>query len=282
MTSPPLARPGPGVNDPHTGEQGKAPHAHGAAGSAGAGFLAELRAAIAFATVVPVPAAGPPGPLAIALFPLVGAGVGIVAGSVRLLADGALGSGASALLAALALVILTGALHLDGLADCADALGARGREARLRALRDPRLGTFGVVAVVAWLGCVQAALARLESGEVLVALAATTACARFAAVVQGSAARAARSEGLGAGFAPAGGTLLGAAGVALAAALALALVATWGWALGVALVVAAGITGSASGALATRAFGGRTGDTLGAAIAVFEAVALLACAATLA
>ena len=56
--------------------------------------------------------------------------------------------------AALAGVILwvwiTGALHLDGLADITDAAGAahKGRERVLNVLGDPHVGSFGVVAVV--------------------------------------------------------------------------------------------------------------------------------------
>jgi adenosylcobinamide-GDP ribazoletransferase len=43
---------------------------------------------------------------------------------------------------------LTGALHLDGLADCADAFyGHRERDAVLRILKDPRVGTMGAAAI---------------------------------------------------------------------------------------------------------------------------------------
>ena len=46
-------------------------------------------------------------------------------------------------------IVLTRALHLDGLADWADALGGgRDPEARLRIMKDPHLGAFGVVALV--------------------------------------------------------------------------------------------------------------------------------------
>jgi adenosylcobinamide-GDP ribazoletransferase len=56
---------------------------------------------------------------------------------------------AGALLALLAWVGLTGALHLDGLGDIADAAGAaHGDRARLSAvLADPHIGSFGVVAI---------------------------------------------------------------------------------------------------------------------------------------
>jgi adenosylcobinamide-GDP ribazoletransferase len=55
-----------------------------------------------------------------------------------------------ALLGLLAWVGLTGALHLDGLADLADALGAahRDRERLLAVLADPHLGVFGVTALL--------------------------------------------------------------------------------------------------------------------------------------
>ena len=47
--------------------------------------------------------------------------------------------------------ILTGALHQDGLADCADGLGVRGdRERRLAVMRDSAIGVFGTLALV---GC---------------------------------------------------------------------------------------------------------------------------------
>ena len=50
-------------------------------------------------------------------------------------------------------LLLTGALHEDGLADTFDGLGATGNiEARLRAMKDSRLGTFGVLALVIQLG----------------------------------------------------------------------------------------------------------------------------------
>ena len=82
-------------------------------------------------------------------FPLVGALIGgIVAAAlvVGVLADPWVG----ALAGVVVWVWVTGALHLDGLADLADALGASHRDPRrlLEVLRDPHIGTFGVVAIV--------------------------------------------------------------------------------------------------------------------------------------
>ena len=52
-------------------------------------------------------------------------------------------------LALVAAMVLTGALHEDGLADAADAIGAHvPRERRLEILRDSRVGTYGALALV--------------------------------------------------------------------------------------------------------------------------------------
>ncbi|MEG3087516.1 adenosylcobinamide-GDP ribazoletransferase [Sphingomonas sp. PB4P5] len=86
---------------------------------------------------------------AIRLYPLVGLVIGgIVAagGMIGAWFDPWIG----ALLALLAWVWVTGALHLDGLGDLADGLGAaHGDRARLLAvMADPHIGSFGVVAIV--------------------------------------------------------------------------------------------------------------------------------------
>ena len=81
-------------------------------------------------------------------FPLVGLLIGALLATALWLgsrADPWLG----ALLCLLLWVWVTGALHLDGLADMSDALGAahRDRERFLAVLADPHLGTFGVVSL---------------------------------------------------------------------------------------------------------------------------------------
>ncbi|BBD99169.1 adenosylcobinamide-GDP ribazoletransferase [Sphingobium amiense] len=107
--------------------------------------------AVQFMTRLPLPsiaAAKEDFAAAIRWFPLagmvVGAGVA-AAGWLGALRDPALG----ALLALVAWVGLTGALHLDGLGDIADAAGAaHGDPKRMReVLADPHLGSFGVTAI---------------------------------------------------------------------------------------------------------------------------------------
>ncbi|WP_174275376.1 adenosylcobinamide-GDP ribazoletransferase [Sphingomonas bacterium] len=82
-------------------------------------------------------------------FPAVGMVVGaIVAGSVLIGAP--IDPWTAALLGTVAWVAITGALHLDGLADLADAIGAahRDRDRLLAVMADPHVGGFGVVAIV--------------------------------------------------------------------------------------------------------------------------------------
>lgn len=50
-------------------------------------------------------------------------------------------------------VLLTGALHLDGLGDCLDGLyGGSNQEERLRIMKDVHLGTMGIVGLILMLG----------------------------------------------------------------------------------------------------------------------------------
>jgi adenosylcobinamide-GDP ribazoletransferase len=80
-------------------------------------------------------------------FPLVGLVVGLGAALLNKLLAPHLGRPACALAVLLYLVLITGCLHEDGLADVADSLGGWNFEQRLAILRDSRLGTFGAAAL---------------------------------------------------------------------------------------------------------------------------------------
>ncbi|HAD03513.1 MAG TPA: adenosylcobinamide-GDP ribazoletransferase, partial [Desulfuromonas sp.] len=69
------------------------------------------------------------------------------------------------------LVLLTGGLHLDGVADVADGLGGgRDAAARLRIMKDSRVGAMGVVALILVLLLKYQALAAFPAGERTIAL----------------------------------------------------------------------------------------------------------------
>src|SRR5205823_452731 len=108
------------------------------------------------------------------VFPLVGAALGAAVGGAAYGLARIMPSLAAAGIALALGALLTGALHLDGLADTADALGARSREGALAIMRDHAIGTYGATALVLDLVVKTAALAALagRSRVVLEALAA--------------------------------------------------------------------------------------------------------------
>ncbi|MGQ9653797.1 MAG: adenosylcobinamide-GDP ribazoletransferase [Thermodesulfobacteriota bacterium] len=79
------------------------------------------------------------------------------------------------------MVVVTGGLHLDGLADTADGiLSHRGPEEALRIMKDSRIGTWGVLAVVAVLGLKFQALSEGPLGQRALTLALVPAYGRLA------------------------------------------------------------------------------------------------------
>jgi cobalamin 5'-phosphate synthase/cobalamin synthase len=246
--------------------------------------VASLRAAAAaltFLTRVPVGrrlalGAGDVG-RGVAFFPLVGAGIGLLAGlavtglegPLPPLAAGALGVGLA--------VALTGALHIDALADSADALGARDREQALAIMRDPRTGSFGTVAVALAVLVEAAVLGELAArGDAVSGFAAAGALSRASGPSLALLLPYARPGGGVGGVLSGRASALGvSAGVVLALACAVLLLGTDG------LELAGGVAATTVAlGLCFRAWlGGVTGDTLGAATQLAEIVALVLLAA---
>jgi adenosylcobinamide-GDP ribazoletransferase len=211
------------------------------------------------------------------LFPLVGGAVGGAAGLLADVAAARLPGLAAGALAVAAAAVLTGALHLDALADAADALGAATREHALEIMRDHSIGAFGATALVVVCVLDAAVLGVLAEND----------GAALAGLAAGAAGRAAM---LPAAFAlpyarPGGGQGrvledIGSTTVVLgiATAVLLALPAGVGglWALGAAALAAACVM-----LVAKRRFGGVTGDVLGAIAKIAETAALVAAAAAL-
>ena len=211
-------------------------------------------------------------------FPLVGAGIGAVCALVFLLAQLVrFGDWPTALLAVLAGLALSGALHEDGLADTADGFfGGHDREGRLAIMRDSRHGTFGVLAIV--LSVVLRAAALAEIGEAVqggLALIAAHAASRAALPLAMRSLAPARAEGLGAA---AGRPSLPLALAALVIGSTIALAAL-GPERGAMAIVLAGSAQFGLGVMAQRRIGGYTGDVLGAFQQVAEIVMLLTAAA---
>jgi cobalamin 5'-phosphate synthase/cobalamin synthase len=240
-----------------------------------------LLVATAFLTRVPVRVHGDERDVGHAArwFPLVGTAIG---GLGALLARGfAEVPNLTVPLQALVLVGLgawiTGAIHLDGLADTADAFGGgRDRDDVLRIMRDPRVGSFGALALVLIVGIKVAAIAALLDRRAATrALIAASTLSRWTIVALGAWLPYARPEG-GLGRAVAGthgaddrGRLLWAtAGTAAVVAIAA------GWNALVFGAVTAAIT-VAVGRTARRRIGGVTGDVFGAAVELTETAVLI-------
>ena len=226
-----------------------------------------LAGAITFLTVLPVRSGGDIRRAA-GWFPVVGAGVGAVAGGVRAGLEPALGRAPAGVVAVAVLVIVTGALHQDGLADAADGLGVRGdRQRRLAAMRDSSIGVYGALALILWTLLLVAVLDRLTAARAVEALTAAAVLGRWAALLHAAWSPPARADGLGAAFHVSPIALTAATAIALGAAVGLTGLGPGLAAIGAALGVAALTTVGARAAL-----GGRTGDTLGASVALAEVV----------
>jgi adenosylcobinamide-GDP ribazoletransferase len=116
------------------------------------GFIAEFPLAISFLTILPVidrrPASEETVAASFAWFPIVGLLIGVALVGEDWLLAFFFAQVIRSVLIVISLTVITGAVHLDGLADTADALGAgRDRERALDILHDSRVGTFGASAI---------------------------------------------------------------------------------------------------------------------------------------
>jgi adenosylcobinamide-GDP ribazoletransferase len=257
--------------------------------------LAPLRNALSLFTTIPVRAI--PGiskdeaARAVLWLPVVGALLAVPAAGVLLAVEaGGRSTPRDLLAAALAvgvLALLTGGLHLDGLADTADGLGSRRpRDEALAIMRRPDIGPLGVAALVLVLLVQVTALASVRPGwPGAAALMAAVVTGRVAVVLAtGTGSPAARPDGFGALVAGSTSYLARVtAGAALLAAVAVAATLAWGTpgaARAVIAVLAGLVAGGLLRRLARRRLGGMTGDVFGAVVEVSSAVVLLVLALT--
>ena len=157
--------------------------------------------------------------------------------------------------------LVTGALHLDGLADTVDGLfGGRDRERRLAIMRDSHIGTFGVLGLLWILSLQFTALLELPHSGLNAALFLAPGWGRASIVLAAAITPSARTEGLGASFINA--VKLRHAITCLAVVSAFSLVVSPWMTLFNAIATVA-VTLLLSLYLRIR-IGGQTGDTLGA------------------
>lgn len=174
----------------------------------------------------------------------------------------------AALVALAVLVVTTGALHEDGLADCADALSGSTAERRLEIMKDSRNGTFGTIALIFSVATRAAALAALLQASTLLAcfvLLAGAVVSRVACLAPLALLPPARDAGSGhaAGAPDSNALRVAIVGAILCAALPLLAGASAGTTVFAAIVAAGGaflVTTQAR-----QKLGGQTGDVAGAA-----------------
>jgi adenosylcobinamide-GDP ribazoletransferase len=243
-----------------------------------------MRGALSFLTVLG--RAAQPNERTLAWFPVVGIAVGAIVGLVWCAAGRLWPAAVAATLAVAADAIVTGCLHLDGVADAADGLlPAVERSRRLEIMADPRVGAFGAVALVLVLFARTASLAS-TTPRPLVIMGLWCASRTLMAVVARAVPYARDQGGMASSFV--GDAMqrgrrsglpawAGVAAYGMAAALALVLAGVG--LKGLAVLAAALVGMGAVVWLAQRRIGGYTGDVLGAGGVLAETLGLLVLAA---
>ena len=257
-------------------------------------FLADLARCLRFYSRLPVPALGADRDThamfdfsrAAYVVPVAGAIIGLC-GALALTAAWAAGLPplVASLLALATLVIVTGAFHEDGLADCADSFGGWSRDDKLVIMKDSRIGTYGAVALILAFGLRAAALATLiERGlpAATIAMVAVAALSRTFGLMPLAGLPPARADGAGSA---AGRPLGRSLAYAMLLALLFGCLPLFGgfgprrFLYVLAAVFAAVFAVYAVTRLAGRMIGGQTGDVAGAAQQLAEIVYLCALAA---
>lgn len=214
------------------------------------------------------------------VLPFVGAAIGLASGLVFAIVRGIAGPGwLAAVLAVGAAVILTRALHEDGLADTADGLGPHALEParRLEIMRDSRNGTFGVLALALGVLVKVACLAQFGAATGLVVLISAHALSRSVLAYPLLAFSPVHDNGLGS---KAGKPTDNDVWLTIAIGAGLAFLLMLGKGLFVAILAPLAVMASAWFAThwIAKRLGGYTGDTLGAVQQKAEIVFLVVAA----
>lgn len=209
-------------------------------------------------------------------FPVVGMIVGVIAAGVITgltsalpMLDPMLAAGVTVAV----MVLITGGLHEDGLADLADGFGGgRDKVRKLEIMRDSRIGSYGTLALILVLGLKVQAIGQ---GSAVWALIAIEAASRAGLPLVLRVLPAARTDGLGHGAAQ-----VSWGRVIIALALGLAALTMLGGMAAVTIAVTIALVVAAISVLALRQIGGQTGDVLGAMQALSACAAWIVFSAT--
>ena len=232
---------------------------------------ASIRKAFQFLTTLPMPSQGLED-VTLAessrFFPLVGLVIGCFTYLVYWLGNMVFPPLVTSVLVCAAWIILTGGLHLDGLADCCDSLFCPAdKKRRLEILKDSRLGTFGAAGLIIVILLKIAAISNLTEFPVVIFLAPSL--ARWV-ILLAKGQPVPDYQGMGSSF------ISGLKPRDLIVGLLIPLILLlYAGAAGVIALIASILTAVICFFLARRRLGGVNGDILGMVIEISETVVLL-------
>ena len=227
----------------------------------GASWLWDFPVAVVLLTRLPLPAlpkqAFARSARAVWAYPVVGLVLGLTVSILSWVCDGmGLSAAVTAGLVLGALILLTGAMHEDGLADTADGLwGGQGAARRLEIMKDSRIGAYGVLALIVAMGLRWLGLADAPLPAIITALVVSRAMMGPLMLALPHARNTGLSHSVGAP--PASSVLLA---ILIGATVAIVLNGS----AGVLALVIAALVATIIGLIAKTKIGGQTGDILGA------------------
>ena len=232
----------------------------------------KLLAALQFLTTVPIPRRGEINAeevgASLGYFPLVGLFLGGVLAGIDWSLSLILPSSMVNAVIIIALLLLTGALHVDGFIDTCDALfGRRTPQERWQIMSDSRVGSFGVVGAFCLLLLLYVSLGGIAEAYKMVALILMPALSRWSIVYAIFAFPYAKPAGLGKTFKEQAswGKLAVATSLVLASTLGLLIIKGLGLIFaGLALIFMVWLIAAVLGLFLQRRFAGLTGDSYGA------------------
>ncbi len=240
--------------------------------------------ALSFLTIIPLPFPREPSAEetggSTAYFPVVGVIIGLVLAGLKWLLSLFLPAAVVNGLLLVAMVVISGALHIDGFVDTCDGLGGHKTvEERWRVMHDSRAGAFGIVGAVLLLLVKYISLSSVPAAWLMATLVLVPVVSRWAMVYAVFAYPYARPEGLGKVFK----RETDWRGLALATAVALVVAIGWArladityfYLAGLALMLGIWAMVAVTGVFLKRRFSGLTGDTYGAINEVVEVGGLI-------
>jgi len=246
--------------------------------------------ALKFLTIIPLPWRHEASPeelgRSITYFPLVGIIIGIILAGLSWLLGLILPSAVVNVLLIVSLAVISGALHLDGLADTCDGIaGHRTVEARWQVMHDSRVGGFGIAGVCLLLLVKYISLNSVPEHLLMVTLILMPVISRWAMVYALFAYPYARPSGLGKAFKQETNWQRFSLATIITLAVAMGLTGlpntAYSYLAGLAIMGGTWVIITAMAAYLRRKFAGLTGDTYGAINEVAEVgVLILVCLLT--